>query len=124
MSTSTFYLKNNRLSLTHADIRESFDVDNIQVLQDFSAEYLALLEQREPDKRADLLAIGEKLAQWLNKTSWLERLLVETRGQELLALRLSCYLVYNSVKILKLTGSLPELAVIFRLEQESLIYES
>ncbi|OUD15529.1 CHAT domain-containing protein [Thioflexithrix psekupsensis] len=81
MSTSTFFLKNNRLTLTHGEIRESFDVDNVQVLQECSTEYLALVEDRKQDNRAGLLVIGEKLAQWLNKTSWVERLRDEVRDQ-------------------------------------------
>ncbi|MCV6637254.1 CHAT domain-containing protein [Candidatus Albibeggiatoa sp. nov. NOAA] len=74
MSATTFSLKNNRLSLIHADWFEHFDVNDMQVLQDCSEQYLTLLAQRNQDNRADLLAIGETLAQWLNQSGWLERL--------------------------------------------------
>ena len=82
MSPTQFSLKNNRLSLNHADWpRETFDIsdEDSQILQACTTQYLEALEQRDKDHRPTLLAIGQQLATWLNRSSWLERLLDDVR---------------------------------------------
>jgi CHAT domain-containing protein/tetratricopeptide (TPR) repeat protein len=77
MSTTTFFLKNNRLSLIHADwSMQSFDIesDDMTVLNQCSKQYEQALTER-PRNQQDLLKIGMELGSWLNKVGWLDNLL-------------------------------------------------
>lgn len=81
MST-TFLLKNNRLSLIHANWSiTSFDIeeDDIALLNQCSTEYEQALTQ-PPRNQQTLLDIGMRLGQWLNKTDWMNNLLEEVNA--------------------------------------------
>lgn len=79
---SRLYLEHQRLSLEHDDFYQSrdFGAQDRALLQDCATRYYALLKQRfhpavtPESEAAQLLAIGQRLYDWLDSDGWLRQL--------------------------------------------------